>query len=776
TGYLIRNFGADFVIQAYGGDNTVKDPQLYRFMGDDQTNWSAFTKIHSVEAEAGGRMMELQTTTQSLDLDEEFTVLFCANDYEGGQSCSSVPVGKEPGALLVEQKRLKSVLDRDVQQIMEINFTAKAADVVVSDVVIEASGSVSVQTLQIPFTVPQGTTSTKIVMADMSSEPAGSLVTASVQSVLADKPTTIRGETVRAYIEEIPPGIKIDGFFDDWAAGNPDPVDMELGSNVDITEYDAVEGTSDVSFHLSVAGEMMQGTATPYVRMRSYPGEPGEPVSVPPIVESKVSGEDYVMIYIDSNSSDDLGEAFYGVKANTIVEIRGIYGVIKYKSLKNWINESWEEVAGVSAQNDMDEIEMSINLARVGTLDNPKIAFVTSNWNMMGDRSFQQTDWKTRSRAIYLVEDDQNETSTGPQTQRKVFYTGSYFFVFYRHATEDNITWEWSADGTDWTNDYEYAFESSEMYYVAVWYDQSGSRVYIIGDKNAGSRNVYLRSGTVTGNQISWDNESTVAISQTGTGPKLVSIAVDSESYVWIASEVRNSTGYNINVTRSINPEDISSFGPQTALDTNQSGSVAPIIVPLSNSDMYCVFSRNAVGGNTIKGSYYDDSSSTWSTAEDIVDDAYSIGFGGPSIVADDSDNVHLIYANTNFAVNYTKYTGSWSSTTILDDASNCSYPTVSLVLSDDLYAFWVNESEQISGKYSLDGGSTWSWMAWITPNTIAKRNLTSVYSYTNSWSVAWVWDMQSDKVYFERIPEFDVLLVPIVAVIIIPIILRRRH
>jgi hypothetical protein len=251
---------------------------------------------------------------------------------------------------------------------------------------------------------------------------------------------------------------------------------------------------------------------------------------------------------------------------------------------------------------------------------------------------------------------------------------------------------------------------------------------------------------------------------------------VDTEGYVWIASSVYNSTGYNVNVTRSTNPEDMSAFGSQTALDSDGAGTVAPIIVPLSNKDMYCVFSRNNAGGNPIMGSYYDDSSSTWSTAVTIVNDAYNIGRGGPSLVADGTDNLHLVYSNTSFAVNYTKYTGTWGSTTVLDNVTEAAYPTLSLVPSDDLYAFWVNVSGQISGKYSLDGGSAWNWMTWITSNTVGKSNLTSVYSYPNSLGVAWVWDMQNDKVYFERIPEFDLILAPITVGVLLPLILRRKR
>ena len=772
TGYKIRDFGADYVIQVYGGDNIVEEANLHKFSGDDQTNWSAFTKTRNVFAEVGGRMMEVQTTIHSLDLDEEFTVLFCANDYEGGQSCSSVPIGKEPGALLVEQRRVRSVLTPGIQQIMQINFTAKASDVIVNDVTVVASGGVSVQTLQLPFTVAQGTTSTKFVLADLSSEPVGALITASVQSVIADRPPTIRGEMIRTYIEEIPPGIVIDGFFDDWGIGNQDPVDSELGSNIDITEYDAVEGASDVFFHVKVAGEMMQGTTAPQVRKRVFPGEAGEPAPVTPIIEYKVTGEDYIMIYIDSNSSDDLGEMFYGVRANTIVEIRGIYGAVKYKSLTNWMNGSWEQVAGLSAQNDMDEIEISIVLGRVGMLDNPKIAFVTSTWNMISDVSLQQTDWRTRSRAIFLVEQDGGGSHVALSMQRKIFYTGSYFFAFYYRATQSTIVWEWSDDGEDWSNSFANAFQSSDIYWASVWYNSSDSQVYIVGSKaSANDHYVFVRAGSVTSNTITWGSESSILISARAND-KIPSIAVSSGGYVWVASEVYNSTGYNVNVTRSVSREDVSSFGTQTPLTTDDTDELGPVIVPLSDDDMYCVYNRNGV----IKGNYYDSSSGTWNTEVTIASDGKDETDGGPSVVVDTLDNIHLVYADTSGAIKHVKYTGSWGSPNTLGSTSGAAYPTISLVPADDLYAFWINGSFQITGMISTDGGTSWTWSTYITSDSNPKWNLTSVYNYTTSWGIGWMWDRSNTDVYFERIPEFEFLLVPISVAILIPLISRRKR
>jgi hypothetical protein len=485
-----------------------------------------------------------------------------------------------------------------------------------------------------------------------------------------------------------------------------------------------------------------------------------------------VSGEDYLMIYIDTNSSDDEGEAFYGVMANAIVEIRGMYGAIKHMSLRTLVNGTWGAFEGIEAEIDADEIEISVKLGRLGTLDNPKIIFVTSTWNRIGDVSIQQTDWQTRSRAIYLVEDDGGGSHVAMSLQRKVFYTGSYFFAFYYNATIGNITWEWSSDGVDWGNSYNYPFAASDIYYASVWFNSSDAQVYIVGAKDSADTEVYVRKGSVSGNQITWGTETAVSISQTAMAYKVSSVAVSAGGHVWIASAVDNSTGYNVNVTRSSTPEDVSNWDPQTALSTDQATIPDPVIVPLASDDMYCVYNRNGV----ISGHYYDESSTSWDSGVTVASDAKPRGIGGPSAVVDSSAYVHLIYANLTGVVNYTKYTTSWSATSILDGGSNSSFVTVSLVPSDDVYAFWINGSYQISGKYSTDGGSTWNWMTWITANTTPKWNLTSVYSYTDEWGIGWLWDMNGDEIYFERIPEFELFLMPIIAAVFIPILLRRRR
>lgn len=773
TGYLVRSFGADHMIQVYGGDNQVLGASLYSFGGGDQYNWSAFYEVRQVEAEAASRMMEVQTGISPLNLQDDFLVLFCAYDFEKSQSCSSVPVGKDAGSLLVEQRGIRNLFSRGVEEIMELNFTAKGGDVIVNGVTVQIVGDGSTDPIEVPFTVEMDKTVTKLVSSDLSSSPRGSLISTAVESVDADGPYSIRGPVVSAYLEEVPQGIVIDGLFDDWDGSILDPYDPQLPASTDITRYDAKEDTSEAYFYLRVQGEIMGGTFAPQKRTKPFAGEPGQPSPPVEVVGSKRAGEDYTFVYIDSNTSDSVGEEFYGVTANTIIEIRGIYGRVTYTGLKQWIDGVWEPVADLDWAKGQYELECSVPLSRLGTFDNPRIMFVTTDWRNAGDISISRKDWQTRSKSIFLVESGGTGSHVGLSMQRKVFYTGSYFFVFYYNADESTITWEWSADGDDWSNSYSTAFTATNIYYVAVWYNSSDTELYIIGAKDSSDQVVYVKSGAVAGNGISWGTEYSVSVSSGNVDKKVTSIAVAYEGYVWLASEIYNNTGYNIIVTRSDSPEDLSSFGTRTALYTDQANRFGPIIVPLSDNDMYCVYNTN---GN-IYGNKFTDSSGTWSTAVTIASDGKAREAGGPSIVADPSDNVHLLYSDTSGRIKYSKYTASWSAATTLDDGSDNSFPTISLVPSDDLYGFWINGSWQISGQFSLDGGSSWKWINLITTDTDYKWNVTSVYSYTYDWGIAWVWDESAGQnVYFERIPEFELILVPIAIAILVPIVLRRKR
>lgn len=181
-----------------------------------------------------------------------------------------------------------------------------------------------------------------------------------------------------------------------------------------------------------------------------------------------------------------------------------------------------------------------------------------------------------------------------------------------------------------------------------------------------------------------------------------------------------------------------------------------------------------------IAGKLYE-SGTGWASGIDYIENTTTgVSTKPPSAVVDSSSNIHLIYSNLSGAINYTKYTTSWGSPTVLNSTSDNSYPTISLESTNDyLYAFWVNSSNQVIG--SKWEGSDWSNITSIDANTTAKTHLTSIYSTPKNWNICWECGAGTGDPYdvrFSCIPEFNSLLLPLalVAMCSLLIVWNRRR
>ncbi|MEE9506125.1 MAG: hypothetical protein V3V98_03160, partial [Thermoplasmata archaeon] len=251
---------------------------------------------------------------------------------------------------------------------------------------------------------------------------------------------------------------------------------------------------------------------------------------------------------------------------------------------------------------------------------------------------------------------------------------------------------------------------------------------------------------------------------------KVAYITVNSSGYVWIAATTKNaSDGYNVNVTYTNSPGDISEWGtPQTMRSSDVSNEyVYPIVLPFNSTDMYVVWYADGY----IEGREHN--SSGWRSVDSIDVTNSGASNKGPSAVAE-AGNIHLVYINSSGYANYSKYTGSWSYVN-LDSSDTARSPTITLESSSPaLYVLWINSSNQIVGEYSIDGGTSWNTMTGITTNTTAKGNLTSIYS-CNLSDIAWEFD-SSTKIKFEPIPEFTDVMIPIASVAVLVLFWRRRN
>ncbi|UCD92743.1 MAG: hypothetical protein JSV43_02170, partial [Methanobacteriota archaeon] len=403
-------------------------------------------------------------------------------------------------------------------------------------------------------------------------------------------------------------------------------------------------------------------------------------------------------------------------------------------------------------------------------------------------------DWlKNEDRQYPVVVDPTvtvNETNESEPTsysnQRKVFYDGNYYWAFYYNKSvldeEDggNTYYEYSADGQDWSGVELPAFTTARTGLSSVWYHDTGSQkiVYIVSG-SANSNSAIVRRGTISGTVITWGSENTVQVSSKSQSSKIAFISRSSDGYIWIISANKESNSaprHNIGAVRSTNTDDVSTWDAYTnMLATNIANFyIYPTIVPLSSGDMYAIWYADG----DIAGKKYTSGTGWAGSSDSIETTTASVINKTPSAVVDSSNNINLIYSNDTGAINYTQYTTSWGTPTVLDSLDGGAYPTISLETStDNLYAFWVNSSNQVWG--SKWEGSSWSNITSIEANMTTKTYLTSIYSTTYNWNICWECGMGNAQPYlvsFLCIPEFDSLFIPLGLAIAAPIIFRIRQ
>ncbi len=552
----------------------------------------------------------------------------------------------------------------------------------------------------------------------------------------------------------------------------------------------------------------------------------------------EILGEDVAFVFIDTDESSGTGYSIGPIFAEYMIQTRGKNGNIIASELYQHSGASpgqwiWSPLGSVDAEIDHSQLEAQVPLASIGlgAGDGFGVYFYTYAWKQAGEdysddalanvttrsipesrtrhyadandaydvtpdgdlvdslsrgtRSTSEDGWLFSSptedagtRASYQVDTSTSSEATAFSHQRKLVYDGTYWWAFYFNGTE--TVYEYSSDGETWTGSAEKAFSSSGMKYASLWYNDTGSSkvVYIVGDNSTAAGYVYVRRGTISGTTITWGTESTATVCH-ANGPmadKVAFISQDSQGYLWIITNNRPSAGStnNIAAVRSTNVDDVSSWGTYTDLiDLNQNTpNLYAIILPLSNQDMYAIWYNQT----NIEGKEYT-SGSGWGTLTSIGTTTSGVTNKTVSAVVDSSYNIHLVYVNETGRVNYTKYTTSWSSPTVLDTDANNEYVTITIDNSTDyLYAFWISSNYQIEGQEYT--GSSWSTITEIETNTNAKDWLTSVYNVSAVGEVCWEWTQGTSSPYdarFERIPEFTEILIPFLTTCFVIFLSRRR-
>jgi len=393
SGYIVRDIGADYMVEVFGGAGEVAKVPIYEYTNSqDRLNFTQWHQIASGWASVGGNRLEGQFIPNSrLDLSEDFRILFCADDYEGGATYSSVKIGPTYGALLISQREYSpnAELGTGLNDILRLQLEAKGTDVHVDMVSFDVVGA-QAQSL-INMDIVASATVVTDVDVDTSQSANGGLISISVADVVSDVPYTIRGSGAKAYFMNSPAQATIDGWFGEWEQqteldSDGTPV---VNPNTNIGESGVTKNSTDDSayFYLEVEDVLLGGFSSPQVRHKVAPsgGEPGEPT--PPVTPLKrMGGEDRTYVYIDSNTSDDtVGTLVQGInlKPDYMIRITGIYGEVTKREICQW-GPGWNCTYAVQVEKDTSRMEISARIPGISSSE-MGVVFASTDWKHRGD-------------------------------------------------------------------------------------------------------------------------------------------------------------------------------------------------------------------------------------------------------------------------------------------------------------------------------------------------------------------------------------------------------
>src|SRR6059036_1677498 len=393
TGYQFGGIGAEGVVEVFGANNSVAGARLYGFPTNSEVNWSQRQSLSSPTAAASVQGVEAQVSTYDLTRFDpaRFRIAVFADDF-AGVSSRSLALLTPNGSVLVELLPLTSVVSGTTTSWFTIRVHAlglpAGASWGVSSFIYNATSGLTVFLSTGSVTVTQAQPEATITASVFASGVSpGNVVQIDVTNATAPVPVVIRGGPVRAYVVAPPSTVRVDGLFADWVARDQVDSDPVPGKNpdVDILRYGAAVNTSAAFFHVVVEGDLMAGRV-PDRFIRLPTGQGGNGSGGPPIPLPRRTGEDILRVYIDLNSTDNIGFPFNGIYADHMVEVRGAAGRVTAQALYAWTG-TWSPIASPTvalAKNDTD-IEGSV---AVGPITNTtRMAFAATDWGGIGDSS-----------------------------------------------------------------------------------------------------------------------------------------------------------------------------------------------------------------------------------------------------------------------------------------------------------------------------------------------------------------------------------------------------
>ena len=174
-------------------------------------------------------------------------------------------------------------------------------------------------------------------------------------------------------------GIVIDGYFGDWnnIEKQFNVMSSAESEHVDLQNYAAITQNEQSYMYMSVSGNILNGISIPVYNAKSMPDQKAdstgsdEPVNGVSNQESTplpvMSSEDTIYVLIDTDNNYNTGYSSIGmdIGADQMVEIKGHYGIITKRVLKEWTGSeqgewSWTNGNIVDAAASGSELELEI--------------------------------------------------------------------------------------------------------------------------------------------------------------------------------------------------------------------------------------------------------------------------------------------------------------------------------------------------------------------------------------------------------------------------------
>ncbi len=303
TGYKIEGLGADRMIEIFGSANTVDQAVMYEFdPARENYDWNGWFKPRTLSAVAGSSYLEAEVDWDILSLNiVPIDVLFASHGYDGSQDIADLIVSNTGGSLEVIQKSYLSdpVVSGSNEVLLELSVTAHGTDMHITQITAKMKGTAlpeelstvrlldenlatidavspsSMMTFDVNVTVQEGSSEIFYVAVDTTStsentvgmrilQPSDIRTESGSVTLITENPQDDIG---LGYLGSIKAGYSIDGAFSEWTGtpDNPGDVLPTDNPNIDLVSFSSANETDNLYFFVEVDGQILKGTALPYV-------------------------------------------------------------------------------------------------------------------------------------------------------------------------------------------------------------------------------------------------------------------------------------------------------------------------------------------------------------------------------------------------------------------------------------------------------------------------------------------------------------------------------